>query len=76
MCRKYLEQNKILYFESLSFEDRRNYIEKYRKKELYRLQKLKNNKLYIQTKKNYEKTKNYIHLSYTERIILLERIAE
>jgi hypothetical protein len=49
-------------------------VESLRKGELLRLQRVGNPKLYKQTKKNYEKTKNYIHLSYDERQKLILEI--
>jgi hypothetical protein len=66
LLRKYIEQSKIPNFDSLSRDKRIYEVDKYRKEELFKLQK-RNHKLYKQTKKNYTETSNYIHLSLTER---------
>jgi len=67
ILRSYLEQTKITDFYKLDYAQRRSQVESLRKAELLKLQRSGNSKLYRQTKKNYEKTKNYIHLSYDER---------
>jgi hypothetical protein len=67
ILRSYLEQTKITDFYKLDYVQRRSQVESLRKAELLKLQRSGNSKLYRQTKKNYEKTKNYIHLSYDER---------
>lgn len=51
LLRPYLEQNKIRKFDSLSYSDRRLAVNRYRKKELLRLQR-SNPKTYHQVKKN------------------------
>jgi len=76
ILRKYHEQILIKNFDALSLIKRRNEVESYRKTELYRLQKLKDKKAYHQTKKNYQKTQAYIHLSYSERLNFMNEIAD
>ena len=75
ILRPYLEQNRIPRFEKLSYTKRRAQVEQLRKAELLRLQKVKNPKLYKQTKKNFNKTEAYIHLSYSERYELIKEMA-
>jgi len=67
ILRKYLEQVKISKFDDLSYQDRRSKADEYRKRELFRLQKENKFKQYRQSKKNYEKTNSYIHLTFEER---------
>ena len=59
MLRPYLEQSKITDFDKLNYAKRRSSVMKYRKNELYRLQKNKP-KLYRQMKKNY---RNAVYLN-------------
>jgi len=66
LLRPYLEQNKIPDFQSMDNQTRRFEIVRARTIELQRLSKSKS-KQYKQTKKNFEKTKAYIHLTYDER---------
>ncbi len=75
ILRSYLEQSHIKDFSSLTYAQRRQEVEKYRKNELLRLQKANKPKHYKQTKKNYAKTKDYIHLTYDERKQLIIDIA-
>lgn len=75
LLRSYLEQTRIADFHKLDYTQRRSQVESLRKAELLKLQRSGNPKLYKQTKKNYEKTKNYIHLSYDERRKLILEIA-
>lgn len=65
--RPYLEQSKITNFKSLDTNQRIYEVEKLRNIELLKLQRSGNNRLYKQTKKNYEKTINYRHLAFDER---------
>ena len=76
MLRKYLEQSKISDFESLDYNQRRYQVNSLRTAELYRLQRSKNPSLYKQTRKNYNNTEDYIHLTYTERRSLVREIAQ
>jgi hypothetical protein len=73
--RKYIEQSKIPNFPTLDLFQRRYEVEKYRKTELLNLQKSNKHNLYKQTKKNYNHTKDYIHLTYEERVAFLEDVA-
>lgn len=65
---------KIPDFENLSYPQRRSQVSQLRKSELYSLQKTNNPSL-KQTKKNYEKTDVYIHLTLSERNQLLLDLA-
>ncbi|MCA1752852.1 MAG: DUF3800 domain-containing protein [Flavobacteriales bacterium] len=76
IARTYIEQDKIDGFDELTREERRREVEKYRLKELLKLQKSPNQKHYRQTKKNYKKSEAYTHLTRDERIDLLRELAE
>lgn len=76
ILRKYLEQSKIPDFSSLNDQQRRYEVEKIRKSELLRLQRAGNPKHYQQTKKNYAKTQEYIHLTFDERQRFITEIAK
>ncbi len=67
MMRPYLEQGKITNFKSLDTSQRIYEVDRLRNIEILKLQRSGNNKLYKQTKKNYEKTKAYRHLDFQER---------
>lgn len=75
ILRNYLEQSKIPNFEGLDYQQRRYYINQLRNAELLRLQRSGKPALYRQTKKNYQKTDDYIHLSFDERKNLTRDIA-
>lgn len=75
MLRKYGEQDSISDFDSLDYAQRRSAVSRIRTRELLRLQRSGNSKLYHQTKKNYRKTEAYIHLNYDERKALLLEVA-
>ena len=75
MMRSYLEQTKIQNFATLPYAQRRAKVEAYRNAELLRLQRA-NPSLYRQTKTNYVKTANYIHLTFDERFEVVRRLAE
>ena len=75
MLRKFIEQSKIRDFESLNKHQRIYEVEKIRKIEILRLQKSKNKKAYKQMKKNYNKTKPYIHLTFDERKAFLKEVS-
>ncbi len=66
MMRPYLEQQSIPSFESMSPEKRRSEVRKQRTAELLRLQKA-NKRGYKQTRKNYQKTDAYVHLTLAQR---------
>jgi hypothetical protein len=75
LLRKYPEQNKINNFDKLDTSGRLAEINKYRYKELYRLQS-GNPHLYRQTKKNYKHTFQYAHLTFKQRQEFIEKIAQ
>jgi len=64
--RRFQEQTVIQNFDQMNWNERRYEVERLRKEELLRLQKV-NRSLYKQTKKNYKNTDSYKHLSYSER---------
>jgi hypothetical protein len=67
ILRPYNEQSTIPGFDSMSYKQRRSEVESFRRGELLRLQRLKNNARYKQVKKNFRDTEKYIHLSLNER---------
>ena len=75
LLRSYPEQSRIAGFAKLDWAARRSAVERYRAGELLRLRKLKSAKPYNQARKNYEKTKDYIHLTRPERDTLVREIA-
>lgn len=75
ILRSYLEQNKIPNFSSLNHQQRRSEVKKQRKIELLRLHRTNNPKHHRQTKKNFVKTDDYIHLTYDERKRFISEIA-
>ena len=74
LLRPYLEQSRISGFDAMDYWQRKSNVESFRKAELLRLQRV-NPKQYRQTRKNYEKTKNYVHLTFTERKALTMQLA-
>jgi hypothetical protein len=75
LLRKYIEQSKIPNFDTLSLDKRVYEVSKYRNTELLKLQKT-GNKHYVQTKRNYKETQEYIHLTYDERKRFIMELAE
>jgi hypothetical protein len=75
VLRKYLEQSRVPDFDSLTRPERRSAATKLRTAELLRLQKSNNKQQYRQTKKNYQHTDAYIHLSFDERKDLIRELA-
>jgi len=71
----YAEQRRIPDFEKLPYSRRRLEVDRIRTAELLRLQNGRNKAAYEQTKKTYRKTKPYTHLTYAERVSLIEEIA-
>ena len=67
LLRNYIEQKRIKDFDSLNYIQRRARVEQLRTAELLRLQKPHLTKQYRQTKKNFNKTNDYVHLSLAER---------
>lgn len=76
MLRKYPEQTRIASFDALTFDQRRSEVERARRKELLRLQSKSNHKLYQQTKKNFLKTQDYVHLTLDERRAFILDVAK
>jgi len=75
MLRKYLEQIRIKDFATLTKHQRIYEVEKIRKLEILRLQKSKNKKAYQQIRKNYNKTRAYIHLTFDERKAFIKEVS-
>ena len=76
LLRSYPEQNKIIGFDKLDYVQRRREVTVFRAAELLRLQRVKNPTLLHQTKKNYEKTACYVHLTTAERRELIRKMAK
>lgn len=76
LLRNYLEQSKVSNFDELDYKQRKSQVDRLRKSELLRLQRTKNPKQYQQTRKNYNQTTNYIHLSFDERRNLTRELAQ
>lgn len=76
LLRNYLEQQNVKDFAKLSHAARRSSVESERKTTLLRLQKTQQIKKYKRTKKDYEHTKAYIHLTRDERRILIAEVAD
>ena len=75
LLRKYREQTQIPGFDKMTYQQRRSEVERLRTTEILSLQKQKNKKPFFQTKKNYNKTKDYTHLTYDERKSLVKEVA-
>jgi hypothetical protein len=75
ILRPYYEQKAIINFESLNYQQRRLQVINFRNSELLRLQRINKPKLYQQTRKNFRKTENYIHLTFDERRRLIFDVA-
>ncbi len=76
IARNYLEQSRIVDFDKMDYNQRKQEVTKSRNIELLRLQRNRNSKHYKQTKKNYRQTEAYIHLSFNERTNLLQELAD
>jgi hypothetical protein len=77
LMRPYLEQAKIPNFEQLSRQARRSAVERARNVHLLKLQQSPGHrKTYMQARKNYDKSKEYVHLTYNERVSLVRDIAD
>ena len=63
-------------FDKLDDETRRAQVEQYRKAELLRLQRSRNNSQYRQTKKSYAHTASYVHLTHAERMDFLRSVGD
>lgn len=75
MLRPYIEQHSIPNFAQMAPLERRSAVLRARTAELLRLQRV-NRKQYKQTKKNYQKTQAYIHLTYEERHAAVKELAQ
>lgn len=75
VARSYLEQSRILKFNSMNRGERRSAVLKYRTTHLLSLQKRQNIKAYRQVRKNYIKTDPYVHLTRNDRQKLLQDVA-
>ena len=75
MMRRYIEQEAIPSFCSMSDERRRSEVRRQRVSEILRLQRT-NRKAVKQAKKNYEKTDAYVHLTWGERQQIIQDLAK
>jgi hypothetical protein len=75
LARRLVEQDKIAGFEKMDRPARRAAVDRYRAGELLRLRKLPSNKAHTQAKKNYRHTVEFVHLTLTDRLALLDEIA-
>ncbi len=76
ILRRYLEQSQIPGFEGMSRSQRRSEAQRHRTAELLRLQRVRNTNQYKQTKKNYQKTEPYTHLTFAERQQFITDVAK
>lgn len=74
LMRPYVEQYAIPGFVTMNPAQRRSNVQSARTAELLRLQRV-NSKQYKQTRKNYQKTDSYIHLTFDERRQLVKDLA-
>lgn len=75
ILRKYFEQSKISNFNKFNYDDRIYEVNKVRNAQLLSLQRSNKSKQYHQQKKNYQKTADYIHLTFEERQTLIYELA-
>ena len=75
ILRKYIEQIKIPGFNSIPRDKRIYEVQKYRKAEILKLQKI-NPKAYKQARINYKETEDYIHLTFDERRMFVKELAQ
>ena len=76
LLRPYLEQRQIPNFDQMGRSARRSAVERVRNTQLLQLQQSNRRKAYQQVRKNYNHTKDYIHLTYDERATLVREIAD
>ena len=76
IARRYLEQESIPDFESMTGDERRKESVKKRELHLLRLAAHGTAKQLKDAKKNYRKTFPYLHLTYTQRMDLLRQLAD
>ncbi len=75
LLRRYREQDGIPDFAALSYSERKREVQKQRLLEILRLQREGTSKQLKQTRKNFNKTANYIHLTWAERYLFIKEIA-
>lgn len=76
LLRKILEQSRIPDFDQLNYRERKSAVLRHRTAHLLSLQKQQEHKKYQQTKKNYQHTEDYVHLTLDERRALAAEIAQ
>lgn len=76
ILRSYLEQSRIDGFLGMTFFERRQAVEQWRRAELIRLQKTNDSKAFRQQRKSFRHTDPYIHLSLQERKSLVLDLAK
>jgi hypothetical protein len=76
LLRSYPEQDKIPNFATMSRSARRSEVDRLRRQEIYRLQKLPNSKIYHRRKKDFAHTSAYIHLTRDERKAIIKEVAD
>jgi hypothetical protein len=76
ILRSYIEQRKIANFDAMTYVQRRQAVEQWRRGELLRLQKLPANRPYRQARKTFRNTDAYVHLTSDERKTLVLELAE
>ncbi len=75
MLRPYVEQNAIPDFELMTPTERRSQVKSARTEELLRLQKA-GGRHFRQTRKNYNNTESYVHMTFNERRQVVRELAE
>jgi hypothetical protein len=75
LAKEYVEQNQIPNFDALDYNQRRYEVQRLRTSKIFALQKVNNPKKLQQTKKNYAKSEDYIHLTHSERKEFLLKLA-
>lgn len=76
MTRRYLEQERIPGFAAMDWDARRRAVEQERVGTLLRVAALKGKAALDETKKNFRKTRPYVHLTRDERFALLRQLAD
>lgn len=76
MLRSYPEQAKIPKFEEMTFFERGQAVEQWRRSELLRLQRASDGKRYRATKKLFRKTQAFVHLTRAQRNSLVRDVAQ
>ena len=77
LLRPYLEQRQIPRFDQLDWAARRSAVDRLRNAHLLQLQQQQQQKkAYNQARKNYRHTTQYIHLTYNDRVQLVQKFAD